>query len=192
MHEGEIHGDDNDVYYSPKHPPKSTIFVANIPRKATEEELKEVFTKFGEATSVRLHMKSKGRPRGIAHIEFANREIAVAAVDSASREPIRLAGRKLRVEFANGVQDRKSIRAQPNTNDLVIVSPTYYYSANRSEQSRGLSERKKGNFVPRINSEDERRHPRMIQEVRDVVRKRVWENQPRSTPSDDPRGERPG
>ena len=114
MHEGEIHGNDDDIYYSPKHPPKSTIFVANIPRKATEEELMEVFTEFGEATSVRLHMKSKGRPRGIAHIEFANREIAVAAVDSAFREPIRLAGRKLRVDFATGVRDRKSIGAQPN------------------------------------------------------------------------------
>src|ERR1700678_3724114 len=114
LHEDEIHGNDDDIYYSPKHPPKSTVFVANIPRKATEEDLMEVFTEFGEATNVRLHMKSKGRPRGIAHIEFANREIAVAAVDSAFREPIRLAGRKLHVDFATGVWDRKSIGAQPN------------------------------------------------------------------------------
>ena len=57
-------------------------------------------------------MKSKGRPRGIAHIEFANREIAIAAVDSASRKPICLAGRNLHVDFAIGIPDREPIRVQ--------------------------------------------------------------------------------
>ena len=74
----------------------------------------EVFTEFGEATSVRLHMNSKGRPRGFAHIEFANREIAVATVNTASRKPIRLAGHNLHVDFATGVRDRKPIIVQPS------------------------------------------------------------------------------
>ena len=88
LHEGEISGDVDDVNYSRKHPPSSTIFVANIPWSTTKEEITEVFTEFGETTNVRLHMNSKGRPRGFAHIEFANLEIAVATVVSASRRPI--------------------------------------------------------------------------------------------------------
>jgi hypothetical protein len=114
VHEGEISGEVDDANYSPKYPmPSSTIFVANIPWKTTEEELTEVLTEFGEVSSVRLHTKSKGRPRGIAHIEFANREIAVAIVDSASREPICLAGRNLHIDFATGVRDRTRILSYP-------------------------------------------------------------------------------
>jgi RNA recognition motif-containing protein len=112
LHEGETCGKVDNVDYSPKHPPKTTIFVANIPWKTTQEELKEVFTEYGEAMSVRLHMKSKGRPRGFAHIEFANPEIAIATVDSASRRPICLAGRNLHVDFAIGIPDREPIRVQ--------------------------------------------------------------------------------
>ena len=43
-------------YSAPKHPPSSTIFVANIPWSTTKEELMEVFTEFGEVSSVRLRM----------------------------------------------------------------------------------------------------------------------------------------
>lgn len=59
-------------------------------------------------------MNSEGRPRGIAHIEFANQETAVATVDSAFQEPIYLAGRDLRVDFAAGVRDRQPVTVQPS------------------------------------------------------------------------------
>ena len=47
-------------------------------------------------------MGGDGRPRGIAHCEFASRESAVAAIESAAQEPIHLAGRDLRVDYSAG------------------------------------------------------------------------------------------
>jgi len=98
---------------SPKAPPGPTIFVAKIPWNTTEQDLTQVFSEFGEVTAVRLHINSDGRPRGIAHIDFANAESAVATVDSAMQEPIHLAGRDLRIDFAVGLRDRDSA-LEPN------------------------------------------------------------------------------
>jgi len=94
-------------YSAPKNPPSPTIFVANIPWNTTEEELSEIFTDFGEVKGVRIHLNSEGRPRGIAHIDFVSQESAVATVDSAAQEPIHLAGRDLRIDYAAGVRQQK-------------------------------------------------------------------------------------
>ena len=48
----------------------------------------------------------RGRPRGIAHIKFANQETAVTTVDSAFRKPINLEKHDLHVKQATGIWDR--------------------------------------------------------------------------------------
>jgi RNA recognition motif-containing protein len=80
--------------------PNTTIFVANIPWSATEEDLSELFAEFGQVTGVRIHTDQGGRPRGIAHVDYADKASAVAAMDSALQEPIHMSGRDLRVDFA--------------------------------------------------------------------------------------------
>lgn len=60
-----------------------------------------------------LDMNSDGRPRGIAHIDFANQESAVATVNSATQEPIHLAGRDLRIDFAAGARERQQVVVEP-------------------------------------------------------------------------------
>jgi RNA recognition motif-containing protein len=91
-------------------------------------------------------MNSEGRPRGFAHIEFANREIAVATVDSTSRKPIRLAGRNLHVDFATGVRDRTRILfyARRTRNQFFGNSSNDYL-----QDSTGFPNRKRRRFVKR-------------------------------------------
>jgi nucleolin len=96
----------------------STIFVANIPWSATEEDISEVFGEFGKVLNVRLHMGADGRPRGICHIDFASKESAVAALESAAQEPIHLAGRDLRVDYSDGVKSP----AAPQAGDKLYFS----------------------------------------------------------------------
>ena len=47
-------------------------------------------------------MNGDGRPKGICHVEFATKESAIAAIESASEEPVHLLGRDLRVDFSAG------------------------------------------------------------------------------------------
>ena len=53
-------------------------------------------------------MGSDGRPRGIAHIEFAKQEFAVAAVESSTQEPIHMLGRDLRLDFSAGPRSQQN------------------------------------------------------------------------------------
>ena len=54
-------------------------------------------------------MGSDGRPRGIAHIDFASTESAVAALESSAQEPIHLSGRDLRVDYSDGVRSQAPV-----------------------------------------------------------------------------------
>jgi RNA recognition motif-containing protein len=47
-------------------------------------------------------LNSDGRPRGICHVEYAAKESAVAALESASQEPIHMLGRDLRLDYSAG------------------------------------------------------------------------------------------
>ena len=117
----------------PRSPPSTTVFVANVPWSATEEDLGELFSEFGKVISVRirgfffltvffstvfflwttlLDLNNDGRPRGIAHIEYADKECAVAAIESAAQEPLHMLGRDLRIDFSAGGRAKPNI--EPN------------------------------------------------------------------------------
>lgn len=57
------------------------IFVGNLARDVTEEDLKAQFEPFGTVTSVALIKdKFSGQPRGFAFVEMADKEEGAAAV----------------------------------------------------------------------------------------------------------------
>lgn len=57
------------------------IYVGNIAREATEEELKKEFEAFGQVNSVTIIKdKFSGDPRGFGFIEMASNEQAQAAI----------------------------------------------------------------------------------------------------------------
>jgi len=57
------------------------IFVGNLARDVTEEDLKAEFAPFGEVSSVALIKdKYSGQPKGFAFVEMANKEEGEAAL----------------------------------------------------------------------------------------------------------------
>lgn len=63
---------------------KRTLFVRNLPFSATEEQMYELFQKFGECEIRLLMDKFKGTPKGIAFVEYGTireMKVAIAAQD---------------------------------------------------------------------------------------------------------------
>jgi len=74
------------------------IYVGNLPFSATEEEIKEKFSAFGEVETVNLiNDRHTGQPRGFGFVEMEDEGAvkAIAALDSTD-----LGGRTLRVSEA--------------------------------------------------------------------------------------------
>eukprot|EP00434_Breviolum_minutum_P036373 symbB.v1.2.032225.t1/scaffold3839.1/size96963/4 len=72
-----------------------SIFVGNVPYDAQEDELKELFGKVGNVTSVRLVLdKDTKTPKGYAFADFA--DPASAAVEKLNH--VEYNGRKLRID----------------------------------------------------------------------------------------------
>ena len=113
--------------------PSNTIFVGNVAYIATEEDLKNTFAKFGEVIRAKirafffpdpffstvfflritpLDISQNFRPRGTCHIDFANKESAVATMKWTAQNSLNLYGRKLRVEYSLG--DSREPPRDPN------------------------------------------------------------------------------
>ncbi|KAI9354321.1 hypothetical protein DFJ73DRAFT_827395 [Zopfochytrium polystomum] len=78
--------------------PATTIFLGNLPWSADEDSIAAEFADCGEVTSVRLHVDRKTqRKKGFAHVTFATKEGAKAAVELGSKT---IDGRDVRIDFA--------------------------------------------------------------------------------------------
>ena len=74
------------------------IYVGNLPFSATEDEVREKFSEFGEVQEVNLITdRHTGQPRGFGFVEMGDEgaEKAIAALDSTD-----FGGRTLRVSIA--------------------------------------------------------------------------------------------
>ena len=71
-----------------------TVFVGNLPFKATQNEIEKLFSRYGQVHSVRLMTDRGRRPRGFGFVEMDSpaAEAAIRALDGAS-----LGGRELKV-----------------------------------------------------------------------------------------------
>jgi RNA recognition motif-containing protein len=75
------------------------LFVANIERKVTEAELKNLFSACGEVASVKIITdRATGSPKGFGFIEMPNDAEAQRAIDSINEKE--LGGRPLAVAQA--------------------------------------------------------------------------------------------
>ncbi|ASC70747.1 Putative RNA-binding protein RbpD [Halomicronema hongdechloris C2206] len=76
-----------------------TIYVGNLSFQASEDDLKDVFTEYGDVVRVSLPIdRETGRKRGFAFVEMANEaneELAISELDGAE-----WLGRELRVNKA--------------------------------------------------------------------------------------------
>ncbi|BHF77931.1 Squamous cell carcinoma antigen recognized by T-cells 3 [Sparganum proliferum] len=65
-----------------------TVFVSNLPFKATETDLQRVFEPCGQIASVRLVRDFAGRSKGFAYVEFTTPGEPVAAALAMDRQPL--------------------------------------------------------------------------------------------------------
>ncbi len=82
------------------------LFVGNISFKATEDALREAFSRFGEVESVKLITDAQtGQPKGFGFVEMATEEDAQRAVASLNGTPFM--DRTLTVSEARPQQPRE-------------------------------------------------------------------------------------
>ncbi len=89
----------HDLGYFQKNSSISTIYIGNLVYSISEGDLKDLFSKFGAVTYVRLMRdKTTERSKGFAFIQMTNRKSASEAVKSLSGQ--QHMGRTLKVSFA--------------------------------------------------------------------------------------------
>ena len=78
----------------------SKLYVGNLPFSASEEDVRDLFSQYGEVISVKLISdRETGRPRGFGFVEMENANEAMGALDNYELE-----GRNLKV---NEAQERR-------------------------------------------------------------------------------------
>ncbi len=78
------------------------LYVGNLPFTATEDELRELFSKHGTVHSITLITdRDTGRPRGFGFVEMENHQAAITALDG-----YEMGGRALRVNEAEERRER--------------------------------------------------------------------------------------
>ncbi len=81
----------------------SKIYVGNCPFSVTEEQLRDVFSAYGEVSSVSVITdRDTGRPRGFAFVEMSEPSAAADAIRAL--DGTQLGGRALKV---NEAQDKQ-------------------------------------------------------------------------------------
>jgi len=80
------------------------IYVGNLPREATDEDLRKAFEAFGEVTSVKIITdRFTGDPRGFAFVEMAKNSEAQSAISGLDGKDLK--GRALKVNEARPRRD---------------------------------------------------------------------------------------
>ena len=83
------------------------IFVGNLSRDVTEEDLRSAFAEFGAVDRVNiLKDKFTGEPRGFGFVEMSSKAEAEAAINNLNRKDLK--GRALTVNEARPKTDRPS------------------------------------------------------------------------------------
>jgi RNA recognition motif-containing protein len=80
----------------------SKLYVGNIPFNATEDQIKETFSQFGEVHSVKIITdRESGRSRGFCFVEMENANAAIEGLNGKE-----MGGRKLSVSEAREKEKR--------------------------------------------------------------------------------------
>ena len=81
------------------------IYVGNLSREATETDVQQAFSQYGEVTSVNIVSdRETGRPRGFCFVEMPNDDEAKSAIEGLNLQ--RIAGRAVNVNEARPKRDR--------------------------------------------------------------------------------------
>ncbi|XP_015127616.1 cleavage stimulation factor subunit 2 [Diachasma alloeum] len=88
-----------------------SVFVGNIPYRATEENLRDIFGDVGQIMSLKLvYDRETGRPRGFGFIEYKDQQTALKAIQNLNG--FEIGGRVLRVDNASTQKSRPDMRSR--------------------------------------------------------------------------------
>jgi len=83
----------------------TNIYVGNLSYNATEDDLREAFSRFGDVSSVSvIKDRDTGRARGFAFVEMSDANQAAEAIENLNNTEI--AGRNITVNEARPREDR--------------------------------------------------------------------------------------
>ncbi|KAF2035742.1 RNA-binding domain-containing protein [Setomelanomma holmii] len=89
-------------------PPNNTLYIGNLYYEVTADQLKRVFSRFGEVESVKIVYDNRGLSRGFGYVEFKNIPDAQSAVDNLDMQVFE--GRNLVVQFHKAREGRTNTR----------------------------------------------------------------------------------
>lgn len=85
--------------------PQNKLFVGNLSYSATDDEIKEAFSPFGEVVEAKVIVdKMSGRSKGFAFVTMADDESAAKAMEEMNDKEI--AGRPVKVSIARPMRPR--------------------------------------------------------------------------------------
>lgn len=88
---------------------QNKLFIGNLPFKLREDDIRDLFTKFGEITEVAVPTnRDTGKPRGFAFVTYKTEDSAKQALTLDGHE---IDGRKIRVSIATGEKRASGARA---------------------------------------------------------------------------------
>ena len=89
------------------------VYVGNLPFSVSEEDLKELFSSYGEISEVSLITdKFSGRSKGFGFVTFANKEDAEKAISEMNEKDVQ--GRALKVSEAKPMDPDAPRRPRPS------------------------------------------------------------------------------
>lgn len=105
----------------------TNIFVKNLDKSVTEDQLREMFVKFGEIQSCVIMKDEKDGSKGFGFINFTDHEAAIAAVDEMNNKEVE--GKKLYVGRAQKKNERQATLKE-KFEKLKIERATKYQGVN--------------------------------------------------------------
>lgn len=111
--------------------PNPNLYIHNVPKDATEEELKDLFSGFGTVERIRLKVNQKIGPQALyAFVTFSSTAEAQTALQRLNGYDMR--SRRLRIEFqrSRGDEDRPHpLGGGPGYNDYYATGPPAHHSS---------------------------------------------------------------
>jgi RNA recognition motif-containing protein len=85
--------------------PKNKLYVGNLPYSVTNDDLKSLFSEFGEVADARVITdRHSGRSKGFGFVEFANEDDAQKAIDQLNNKDFM--GMTINVSIARPQEER--------------------------------------------------------------------------------------
>ncbi|OAF98984.1 RNA-binding domain-containing protein [Paraphaeosphaeria sporulosa] len=99
--------------------PNKVVYVGNLYYEVTADQLKRVFSRFGEIENVRLIYDNRGLSRGFGYVEFKDEAAAGAACENLDMQVFE--GRNLVVQYHS---PKENSRTRTSTGDIVPNPPS--------------------------------------------------------------------